>query len=94
MIRAIVLRPEDDVAVVTEDVPAGEGVRAEWADRVWELVARQAIPSGHKIAVHTIPQGSPVRKYGEKIGLALEDIQAGDHVHVHNLAGDRVKVAR
>jgi altronate hydrolase len=26
-----------------------------------------------------------VKKYGERIGVALKDIAAGEHVHTHNL---------
>jgi altronate dehydratase len=47
------------------------------------------IPYGHKIAVCDIAEGSPIIKYGEKIGLASAPIKRGDHVHVHNLESDR-----
>src|SRR5204862_141878 len=40
---------------------------------------------GHKVAVHAIPDGSSVRKYGQVIGFAKGNIAAGDHVHTHNL---------
>ncbi len=50
------------------------------------VTARDIIPSGHKIATAAIPLGSPVRKYGQVIGVATADIAAGAHVHVQNLA--------
>jgi altronate dehydratase len=90
-IRAILIHPEDDVAVVTEDAPEGATVSIQSPDGAASLVARQTIPAGHKIAVRDIRCGSPVRKYGEQIGLAIADIRAGDHVHLHNLASDRVR---
>jgi hypothetical protein len=33
--------------------------------------------------------GESVRKYGEVIGVATVAIQAGTHVHVHNLKSQR-----
>ena len=48
------------------------------------LAAR--VPAGHKIAVREIKQGQPVRRYNQIIGFATRDINAGEHVHVHNLA--------
>src|SRR5207244_8106907 len=29
--------------------------------------------------------GAPLRRYGQVIGFATQDIEAGDHVHTHNL---------
>lgn len=44
------------------------------------------VPSGHKIATTGIPQGEPIRKYAQVIGMAAQDIAPGDHVHTHNVA--------
>jgi hypothetical protein len=90
--RAIIIHPDDDVAVVVQDTPAGETVDAESSGDVRHVVANQDIPAAHKIALRDIPMGEPIRKYGEKIGHAIADIRAGDHVHLHNLASDRVKL--
>ena len=46
---------------------------------------------GHKIALHAITSGAPVRKYGQYIGAATADIAPGEHVHVHNLASRRAR---
>lgn len=51
-------------------------------------IARPGVPRGHKIALHDVPRGSQVRKYGQSIGVATKDIRAGDHVHTHNLGMD------
>ncbi|MBM3501304.1 MAG: hypothetical protein FJX74_21845 [Armatimonadetes bacterium] len=91
-IRALVIHPDDDVAVLVEAASAGDTVEAQCGASTVTLTARQAIPTGHKVALRDLAAGSPLRKYGEKIGLALQDIRAGEHVHLHNLAGDRVKV--
>jgi altronate hydrolase len=75
------LHPADDVAVARDAIAAGsllagpEGV----------LRAADDVPAGHKIALHAVGQGAPVRKYGQVIGVATVAIAAGQHVHVHNL---------
>lgn len=48
----------------------------------------QDIPLGHKVALAAIQAGEPVIKYGARIGRATEAIAPGDHVHLHNLAGE------
>ena len=53
------------------------------------LVALNAIPYGHKIAIQPIQKDEPIVKYGEKLGLASENIAQGAHVHVHNLESAR-----
>jgi arabinonate dehydratase len=81
---ALVLRPEDDVAIATRDLDAGTRLHAPTAD----LVLRGDVPRGHKLALHAVPTGQPVHKYGQSIGRATTDIAAGDHVHSHNLGMD------
>jgi len=46
---------------------------------------RSHITAGHKIATSAIGHGAPVRKYGQIIGFATNDISPGEHVHTHNL---------
>ncbi|KQY75429.1 UxaA family hydrolase [Brevundimonas sp. Root1423] len=80
MTRALTLNPADDVAIVLETLEPGAVVES------LGLRAVEAIPTGHKIARHAIAAGSVVRKYGQVIGEAVNDIAAGAHVHTHNLA--------
>ena len=47
---------------------------------------RGDVPAGHKIALADIKKGEKVIKYGYPIGVATEDIKAGDFVHTHNLS--------
>jgi len=78
---ALLLEAEDEVAVATRELAAG--TRVIIGDTEVELPG--AVPRGHKLAVRAVPQGSPVHKYGQPIGVATVDIAVGDHVHVHNL---------
>ena len=66
--------------IATRRIAPGTKLAAE------HMVAREIIPSGHKIATEEIASGSAVRKYGQVIGVATRDIAAGAHVHVQNLA--------
>jgi altronate hydrolase len=85
---AILLCDADDVAVLKLSVREGD-VLVHGAVR---LEVRQPIPAGHKIAIRGIAEGAPVRKYGQRIGIARTVIGAGEQVHTHNLAlGDDVR---
>ncbi|MES2337256.1 MAG: altronate dehydratase family protein [Pseudomonadota bacterium] len=78
-VRLLRLDPADSVAIPLADIGVGASLGAG-------LVARQPIPALHKVALVAIPAGAAVIRYGQPIGLATQDIAAGDHVHVHNLA--------
>lgn len=71
----------DDVAVVLENVAAGETVTCGGTS----VTASADIPQGHKIAVRAVAAGDMVKKYGVAIGEAKGCIAAGDYVHTHNL---------
>jgi altronate hydrolase len=53
------------------------------------ITVREAIASGHKMALVEIASGDVVVKYGSAIGIATADIAAGAHVHTHNVASER-----
>jgi altronate hydrolase len=77
----LLLREGDDVAVAVRPIAAGEVIAVNGT----EVRARQDIPAGHKVAVHSVPEDEAVHKYGQVIGFARKPIQAGEHVHVQNL---------
>lgn len=78
--KLIRIHPLDNVAVALEDIAAGETVTAEGIS----VTAAEEIRRGHKIALTAIPEGKPVIKYGNTIGIAKTDIAAGSWVHTHN----------
>jgi altronate dehydratase len=90
---ALVVHPDDDVAVTLHDVQAGDPVDVRRAGGIVRAKVTQAIPLGHKFALHALARGAPVRKYGECIGVATADIAAGSHVHVHNMESRRARKA-
>ncbi|WP_207796657.1 UxaA family hydrolase [Sphingomonas oleivorans] len=74
------LNPLDDIMIARAPLSPGLLLDEEG------VMVRQPIPAGHKIAARRIGMGEPVRRYGQIIGFALAPIEAGEHVHVHNLA--------
>ncbi len=80
--KAILLNPADDVMIAKANIPAGTIIE----DGGTRVEVRQDIRAGHKIARRPAKSGAPVRRYGQIIGFATQDIAVGDHVHVHNLA--------
>ncbi|CAA7603085.1 SAF domain protein [Acididesulfobacillus acetoxydans] len=81
----------DSVGVAISEIQAGETVTGIIMDPDHEIRIRSNhdIHVGHKIALKSVKTGELVIKYGEKIGKATQDIQAGDWVHVHNLKSAR-----
>ncbi len=86
---AIVMKPNDSVATVVEEVQAGSDVLLEVNGVIKTVRVTQRIPFGHKFALKDIAKGEMVIKYGEAIGAATQDIQIGQHVHVHNVESCR-----
>ena len=89
MAIAIQIESADNVAVLIEDVKAGETVAIhEKQDR---YIAREDIAKGHKMAIAPIQKGEEVIKYGIPIGPAMANVSAGDWVSEHNLLNDAKK---
>ena len=79
------LDPRDNVVVARMGVPTGTPVPDE------NLVTRQDVPSGHKVAARFIRKGEPVLKYNTVIGFAGDDLEPGTHMHSHNIFFDEVE---
>lgn len=74
------LHPQDDVVIARRQLLGGEQVPEE------NLTVVGLIPPAHKVATRAIAKGEPVRRYNQIIGVATQDIAAGQHVHTQNLA--------
>ncbi|MCF6092419.1 UxaA family hydrolase [Microaerobacter geothermalis] len=87
--KNVMMKPQDKVAVALEHIPAGAEVTVVCQGQSYMVKMRNDIDFGHKFAVKPIPCGEDILKYGEVIGIAIKDIQVGEHVHIHNLEGKR-----
>jgi altronate hydrolase len=81
---AVHLRPEDNIAVAARNLQPG--LEVQYNGGTLKLGGRVGL--GHKLALHDIPKGKAVYKYGQIIGFASQDIPAGSLVHVHNVAAE------
>lgn len=82
----LLLAPGDNIAVAASELPAGTqrevaGVR---------IVLEHQVDVGHKFAVKRIAKGERVIKYGAPIGVATQDIEPGQYVHLHNVTSDYI----
>lgn len=81
---ALVVNPEDNVAVVRRQTAPGLGLLLT-DGRI--VVVREAIPPGHRFALCAIPPGEFVRQYGQPIGTS-RGIGAGEWVTHANMSND------
>ena len=79
MAEVISLHPADNVVIALRDLAAGAVVPGVAG------ALTGPVPRGHKIAARAIAAGATVLRYGQIIGVALGPIDAGAHVHSHNL---------
>lgn len=86
MRQILVLNPTDNIAICLADMKAGTVVDQDNL----KLTITQDIPRGHKVASRSIKKGEGVIKYGERMGHATKEIGVGEHVHTHNVLGDRL----
>jgi hypothetical protein len=80
------LAADDNVGVAIRDLAAGTEVEVDGL----RLVAQDAIPFGHKMALRPLQPGEKVIKFGVPVGSATRAIEPGMHVHVHNIQSDYV----
>jgi altronate hydrolase len=73
------LHANDNVLVARRALGLGESLPE------FGLRLRAQVPAGHKIAARRIDAGESVKKYDTVIGRATRQIEAGEHVHTHNL---------
>jgi len=85
----ILLHPDDTVAIARKNIEAERDLEIHGV-----MVRTLApIPAGHKVAIRSVRAGDPVYRYGNVIGFASTAIQAGEHVHVHNLGYQELDIA-
>ena len=79
---AIRLHPGDNVAIARVSLTRGQHLRLGAV----EVTVAEPVPFGHKVALKRMEAGSAVMRSGHEIGRAKTVIEAGRHVHIHNVA--------
>jgi altronate dehydratase small subunit len=82
MRKAIVIDKRDNVVTAIQDLEKNEEVDIEGGLKV---KLKGDCPFGHKFAIKPIKKGGDIIKYGECIGKALDTIDVGQYVHIHNV---------
>ncbi len=81
---------DDAVAVAVRDVEPGISSVAYLDDSPGMSVkVIEQVPLGHKVALQDLAAGAEVIEYSAVIGRTTCDIRTGEHVHVHNVKGER-----
>ncbi len=86
MRKVLILDPRDNIAVCLVDLNVGGVVEQD----DFSITVLSQIPRGHKIASSDIAKNDGIIKYGERMGHAVASIARGEHVHTHNILGDRL----
>ena len=86
MRKVLILDARDNIAVCLADLAEGDVVQQDDIT----ITVKNKIPRGHKIATAEIAKNDGIIKYGERMGHAIAPIAIGEHVHVHNILGDRL----
>lgn len=76
------MNSEDNCATSLAEIPKDDEVELNGGNII---KINHNIPFGHKFALRKINEGDLVKKYGEIIGVATEDIESGDWIHTHNI---------
>ena len=79
-----VVNPSDNVGVAITALSEGAAQTVGGRTDIC-LTLQQALPAGHKAAIHPIACGDDIIKYGTVIGKATQSIQIGEWVHLHNM---------
>lgn len=91
-IRGLIMDRLDNVVTLLENGEPGDSFEVTKSDDVSDKVLiLEPVTKYHKIALEKINQGQLIKKYGEIIGKASQDIQKGAWVHVHNITSIKTK---
>jgi len=86
--KYIIIDSKDNCATALEDIP--QDTKISFMDK--SIKIHQRIPLGHKFAISNIKKEEYIVKYGENIGIATEDINVGDWIHIHNIKSTYMEV--
>jgi hypothetical protein len=82
MKKFIIMHSDDNCATSLENISKDAEIEI---DGELNIKINQNIPFGHKFALRNINKGELIKKYGQIIGIATEDIKIGDWIHTHNI---------
>jgi altronate hydrolase len=83
---AIHLHASDNIAVARVPLSPGQPLSVDGIT----VTLSDSVPAGHKVALRPIAAGESIVRYGQVMGRARTAIDAGQHVHTHNVAYEEI----
>ncbi len=83
--NALLIEDTDNVVVAAEMIEKGKIALYVKENQTINIMTLSDIPIYHKLAICNINKGEKIIKYGHVIGRATKNINAGEHVHCHNV---------
>lgn len=81
MNKFLKIHTDDNVCVAIREINSDEKFLIDGT----QVTIKTPVDIGHKFSIRSIPKGEDVIKYGYPIGHATVDIEAGEHIHTHNV---------
>lgn len=88
------MHPDDNVAVALRNLSRNEVIKVNLGGGYKEVVVKEDIPFGHKVALVPLSPGDLVIKKNTPIGEVTQPIEVGQWVHVHNVVSRRASSLR
>ena len=82
---AIILKPNDNVGTSIKTLKENTEIILKLEEQLISFIIKDNIKLCHKFSLSKIRKGDKIIKYGEIIGVAIDDIQSGNLVHIHNI---------
>ena len=82
---AIILKPNDNVGTAIRPLKRYTEIILKLKKQLINFEIKDNIKLCHKFSLNKIRRGDKIIKYGEIIGVAINDIQSGNLVHIHNI---------
>ena len=82
---AIILKLNDNVGTSIKTLKKNTEIILKLEEQLISFIIKDNIKLCHKFSLIQIRRGDNIFKYGEIIGVAIDDIDQGNLVHTHNI---------
>ena len=82
---AIILKTNDNVGTSIKTLKKNTEIILKLEEQLISFIIKDNIKLCHKFSLIQIRRGDNIFKYGEIIGVAIDDIDQGNLVHTHNI---------